>query len=329
MSLEIPGDHRLSTLPPAPGYVLVVDDDDTTRLLISRWLTKAGLECKEARNGEEAIAAVATDPSKIDAIVLDVMMPGIDGFEVVRRLKLDPQTLIIPILLLTAHANNESEVVRSTELGVMDHLSKPFSGPVLVAKIRMACERARAERFLRTRLEFAEARATIDALTGLYNRREFDNSIRKECALATRQKRPFSLVMFDLDHFKSVNDTYGHEEGDRVLIHVARTVKSGLREDDLAFRYGGEEFALVLRGGGADQGAVAAERLRTALKSQPIMLGTDERIITFSAGVSSAEESNAFSTDDLVTRADNALYRAKRAGRDRLEREEPPSSAGP
>ncbi len=316
------GDTRPSTLPPILGHVLVVDDDETTRMLVVRWLAKASLSTLEARNGEEAIAIAARDPSIIDAIVLDVMMPGIDGFEVIRRLKTDPQTAAIPILLLTAHANNEEEVVRSTELGVVDHLSKPFSGPVLVAKVRMASERARAERLLRVRLEFAEARATIDGLTGLYNRREFDKAIRTECTLAARHEHPFALVLFDLDHFKNVNDTYGHENGDRVLVSVAEKVRTGLREGDLAFRYGGEEFALLLRGGGAAEGVIAAARLQGALRAHPIRLGQSrDHVITFSAGVASCEKSNDFRSHDIVARADAALYRAKRAGRNRVERE--------
>jgi diguanylate cyclase (GGDEF)-like protein len=205
------------------------------------------MTCLEAAHGEEGIAVANAEVDRLDAIVLDVMMPGIDGYEVMRRIFKSPITKELPILLLTAHANTDDDVVQSMEIGALDHLSKPFSGPVLVAKVKAACTRRAKSRALVTELDLARENATIDALTGLANRRPFEQRLTEESAHARRHHRPFSLVMIDLDHFKLLNDSYGHETGDRALKHTARLIKAMLRTDDFAFRYGGEEFALLLR----------------------------------------------------------------------------------
>jgi diguanylate cyclase (GGDEF)-like protein len=322
MSSLPPKDHPSSLAPPRVGHVLVVDDDDATRMLVTRWLAKGGLSHLEARSGDEAIAIAAARGDDLDAIVLDVMMPGLDGFETCKRLKADPASAQVPVLLLTAHANDETQVVKGVEAGAVDHLSKPFSGPVLVAKVKAICARSQRERALRTKLEFAERNATVDALTGLFNRRLFDKRLREEVAHAKRHQHPFAVLMVDLDHFKSVNDTFGHGEGDRVLAHVASCMPKVLREDDMAFRYGGEEFALILRATTADSGVVVGERLREVLRAAPIDLGEGDtaivKTVTYSGGIASADATNGFDGESVVARADAALYTAKRTGRDRV-----------
>ena len=307
----------------APRTVLVVDDDEALRMLTTRWLKNAKLHCLEAKSGEEALAIALANALALDAIVLDVMMPGIDGFETLRRLKENEATSSLPVVLLTAHATGDTHLVQGAVGGAVDHLVKPFSGPVLVAKVRAIVERSRGERELRMRLRQAEETSTIDSLTGLGNRRQFESRLKEESAYAQRHKQPFSLVILDIDHFKSVNDTFGHAEGDRVLVHVADVIRSILRADDCAFRYGGEEFVMLLRACEPQNGIQAADRLRAAMQTRPIELGEGEvratRLITFSAGVAAPSSANQFSTEDLLSRADAALYRAKRSGRDRVE----------
>jgi two-component system cell cycle response regulator len=209
------------------------------------------------------------------------------------------------------------------EQGAMDHLTKPLSPILLTAKVKAICERSRTQRELKNKLRFALDNAAHDALTGLFNRRYFDRRLREEVAHAKRHKRPFAIVMVDLDHFKLVNDTYGHEDGDRVLRHIAEVAQAQLREDDVACRYGGEEFVLLLRGTTAMAARIVANRLRQNLAAKPIALGPKDemRHITFSAGVAAADERNAYKADEIVSRADAALYRAKRAGRNRVETE--------
>jgi two-component system cell cycle response regulator len=301
------------------GFVLVVDDDDATRKLVVTWLQKADLPTSEAATGEQALELLVENPMAFDAVLLDVMMPGIDGYEVARRLKANAATAQIPILMLTAHANTDADVIRGVENGVIDHLSKPFSGPVLVAKLRAVCERTRGDKKLRAKLAFAEQHATIDPLTKLFNRRAFERRLKEEAAYAKRHACPLSCAVVDLDHFKAVNDTYGHDAGDRVLEHLADTMRAVLRQEDVACRIGGEEFVVLLRETEIGEAVTVMQRLQAFLKSRPIELGGQDRSVTFSCGVAAADASNAYSVEGVVQRADEALYAAKRAGRDRVE----------
>ena len=306
--------------------VLVVDDDPNMRALVRNWLEKSDVETLEATDGVSGLAivqAALASGTVIDCIILDVMMPGLDGFDVLERLAASPTTASIPVLLLTARAGTDDDILRAMRFGALDYVEKPFSGRVLVAKVLSAAARARHERELRNALAFAEAHAAIDPLTRLFNRQHLDLRLREEAAAAKRHQRPFAVVIVDLDFFKAVNDTFGHLEGDRVLVHVAEVMKSTLREEDCAFRYGGEEFVLVLRNCSASAGMVVAWRLRQALRDRRIRLGTElPRVITFSAGIAAADSANYFDSDMILRRADAALYRAKRAGRDRAEFEE-------
>ncbi len=304
----------------APGFVLVVDDDEDTRHLITRWLAHANIAFMEASSGEEAMDLADRYAESIEAVVSDVMMDGMDGFELVRRLRAASDTAHIPVVMMTGTATHESDVVRGVETGAVDYLAKPVSPHVVVAKLKALSERHRVERQLRRDLVSAQANATIDALTGLYNRWHLVTRLREETATATRHDKPYAVVMLDLDHFKSVNDTHGHAEGDRVLMHVADGVRSVLRGDDVAFRYGGEEFLLLLRACDADQAARVAARLRDWLDARPLTMGNGETLrVTFSGGIAVASAARGFISDELIERADSALYRAKRAGRNRVD----------
>ena len=302
------------------GVVLVVDDDPDARWLLTRSLARGDLQAVEARSGEEAVERVLARPGEVDAIVLDVMLPGMSGFDVVRALKRIPAAATIPILLVTARATAEDDIVRGVEYGAVDYITKPFSHVVLTAKVRAACERSRNERKLRYELRFAELHAMIDPLTGLFNRRHFETRLKEASSYSKRHEEPFAVVMLDLDHFKRINDTYGHTTGDQVLTQFASAVRSVLRGEDVAFRYGGEEFVLLLRACDATRAAEVTTRLRRTLQERPYRFpdGTS-RPITFSAGVTAALDREGYSGDELVERADAALYRAKRGGRDRIE----------
>ena len=179
------------------------------------------------------------------------------------------------------------------------------------------------QRELKNKLRFALEYSAHDALTGLYNRRYFERRLREESAHAKRHKRPFSLIMVDLDHFKLVNDTYGHEDGDRVLCHVAELLGGSMRGDDMACAVGGEEFVILLRVTPGPAARVVANRLRAAVSSKAIALGPKDELrhITLSGGVAAADERNHYNVENIVDRADKALYRAKRGGRNRVEME--------
>ena len=316
-------DSLISIAPVAPGEILVVDDDESTRKAVIHHMMTLGMLVAQAESGARALELAAEKVETLDCILLDLAMPGSDAWEVLRKLRADPETASIPVLFLTDGTPTEADMRKMIELGAMDHLTKPLSGTLLCAKVRATCDRARTQRELKNKLKFALDHAAHDGLTGLFNRRYFERRLREECAHARRHKRPFSIVMVDLDHFKLVNDTYGHEDGDRVLRHLAELIQAQLREDDVPCRYGGEEFVLLLRGTTGMAARIVANRLRANLAAKPIPLGAknEERHITFSAGVAAADDRNAYNADEIVSRADKALYRAKRAGRNRVETE--------
>jgi diguanylate cyclase (GGDEF)-like protein len=307
---------------PKPDVVLVVDDDPAVRTLAARWLTQGGQQVVELDGGEAALAWLSASPGRVAAMVLDVMMPGLDGYQVLMAMREHDDMRDIPVVLLTAHATTDDDILQGIELGAFDHLEKPFRGPILSARVRALVDKRREDFESRLRLKAAESHALKDALTGLGNRRHFDASLAREVSYSTRHKQPLSLAIVDLDFFKSINDLFGHPEGDRVLAHVASQLAAGLRGSDEAFRLGGEEFCLLLRGTDAEAAARVVARLREQVKAEPMLLGEqDERTITFSGGIASAESGNAFNAENLLDRADRALYRAKQSGRDRVELE--------
>jgi diguanylate cyclase (GGDEF)-like protein len=316
-------DSLISIAPVAPGEILVVDDDEATRRAVIQHMMALAMRVAQAETGAHALEVAVEKSMTLDCILLDLALPGSDSWDVLRKLRSEAETAAIPVVLLTDGPPTEADMLKMIEQGAMDHLTKPLSGTLLCAKVRAICERSRTQRELKNKLQFALENAAHDGLTGLFNRRYFDRRLREETAHAKRHKRPFSLVLLDLDHFKLVNDTYGHEDGDRVLRHIAEVAQAQLREDDVACRYGGEEFMLLLRGTTGMAARVVANRLRANLAGRPISLGPSDELrhITFSAGVASADERNAYNTEDIVSRADAALYRAKRAGRNRVETE--------
>jgi two-component system cell cycle response regulator len=311
----------ISIVPIAPGEVLVVENEENIRRDMLRHLSNLAIVGAQAESGERALTVAAEKCTTLDCILIDLSLPGMDGWEVIRRLRADPETATIPVMVVCDKNPNEEDMLKILDSGAIDHVTKPISGMLLCAKVRAVCDRSRAQRELKNKLQFALENAAHDPLTGLFNRRYFERRLREESAHARRHKRPFAIILLDLDHFKLVNDTYGHEDGDRVLKHVAEVVTASLREDDLACRFGGEELVLLLRATGLQAARIVANRLRASLTAKPIALGEkhESRHITFSAGVAAADERNGFDADDIVGRADAALYRAKRLGRNRVE----------
>ncbi|MEO6577067.1 MAG: response regulator, partial [Polyangiaceae bacterium] len=259
------------------GLVLVVDDYDDARFLVMCALHRSKLKCIEASTGEEALERVIADPEAIDAIVLDVMMPGIDGFEVAKRLREVPETACIPIIMVTASATEDGDVVRGVENGVVDYITKPCSPNVLVAKVRSACERTRETRRLKRELAFAEGNATVDPATGLFNRRHFELRLDEAGAYAKRHGEGVLLVLLSIDQVDDLDDT---AERARAASHLAEAIRSTLRGEDVAFRFDFEKLALLLRKCDAERGIAFAERLRTVL--QPFQLADGRyRCLTF------------------------------------------------
>lgn len=294
----------------AQKRVLVVDDSfDIHRLLTAR-LKSEGVEVLSAYDGDSALRAISS--TRPDLVLLDVDLGATSGFDICRHLKSQESTLDIPIIFLTA-ATDINAKVRGFELGAVDYVTKPFEPTELRARVRAALR-------TKTLLDLLASRAMVDGLTTLWNRRYFDERLAAELAASGRHGRPVGLVMLDLDHFKRLNDTRGHPFGDRVLQAVGATLSGAVRPSDVACRYGGEEFAIVLPETALSEAAVVAERVRARLNDLRFHERNEILQITASFGVaSSAGDGGVSSGPLLVDRADRALYLAKQRGRDRVE----------
>ena len=304
--------------------ILVVDDHEDNIEVLRVRLESWGYRVASADNGYDALAYVEKTPP--DLILLDVMMPEIDGIEVARRIKGNKALPFIPIIMQTALDSTESKV-EGLEAGADDYITKPIDFAELKARLRSMLRIKRLQEALEERekelLEVNERlryMSQTDGLTGLDNRRHLNERIEEMFQQAERLSEPFSLVMCDLDKFKSVNDTYGHQAGDEVLKQLARILKEEAREIDRVGRYGGEEFMLLLRGTVLDAAVTFAERVRKRIEGHTFTFdgGTLQRTASF--GVSGLPHPKITQSDALVRTADDALYVAKETGRNRVIR---------
>jgi diguanylate cyclase (GGDEF)-like protein len=242
-------------------HVLVVDDDPDKRMILTIALEMAGYEVRSANDGEAGLAAV--ESYQPDLIVTDVMMPKMDGYELARRVRANPLTRFIPIIIQTAARNDAQDARRGAEVGALGYITDPLDIDLLLARVRTLLD-------FKGYLDTCEEAAFTDHLTGLANRRRFERQLEREVGRTLRYGRPFCLLLLDIDHFKQVNDTYGHEAGDEAIRQLAKTLQAGTRGIDLAARIGGEEFAVLLTETNFEGGAEVAERLRYAIKQEEI-----------------------------------------------------------
>lgn len=300
-----------------PTRILIVDDhEDNVEILRAR-LEASGFETVAANNGLEAIEKVrSTVP---DVMLLDVMMPGIDGHEVARRIRADPALPFMPIIMQTALESTEA-VVEGLDAGADDYITKPINFMELEARVRSMLRIKELHDALATANIQLNRMAITDALTGLYNRRHLEERLREMFDHSQRLHVPLTCAMFDLDHFKSVNDTHGHQAGDEVLKQFATILKSCAREIDRVGRYGGEEFMVLLPGTVLDAAVTFAERARQEVEAHTFTFegGTLRR--TISCGVAGFPHPQVRHREDLVKAADDALYVAKERGRNRVVR---------
>lgn len=293
----------------APKRVLVVDDSaDIHRLLTAR-LKSEGVEILSAFDGDAALRAVAS--ARPDLVLLDVDLGSTSGFDLCRHLKSQEATLDIPVIFLTA-SNDLTAKVRGFELGAVDYVTKPFEPTELRARVRAALR-------TKTLLDLLASRAMVDGLTTLWNRRYFDERLAAEIGAAARHGRAVAMVLLDLDHFKRLNDLRGHPFGDRVLQAVGATIAQGVRPTDVACRYGGEEFGVILPETGMAEAASVAERIRARIGDLRFQDRSEIVTVSASFGVASSAGTANATAPLLVDRADRALYLAKQRGRDRVE----------
>lgn len=300
--------------------ILMVDDNPRNLQVLGAILKREGYELIVAVDGRQAVnAALRTRP---DLILMDVMMPAMDGFEACRRIKADPDRRDIPLIFISAR-NEMDDLLQGFEAGAVDYVTKPFNQSELLARVRthielrrsrMALEAAYAE--LAATHRQLELAARTDPLTGLYNRREMMERITAEVGRFHRNGAVFSLAIADIDGFKPFNDRHGHACGDRVLCAVSDRMRERVRRQDVVGRWGGEEFLVLLPDTDLDGALAAAENLRQAVRSTGCRWAGEELSVTVTIGVS--EFRADMDADACLRVADNRLYAGKAAGKNRV-----------
>ncbi|EAT11976.1 diguanylate cyclase [Bermanella marisrubri] len=289
-------------------HILIVDDVASNLVLLGSHLEDQDYSVIEATNGPQALDLLQSHDD-IDLVLLDVEMPKMSGLEVLRKIKQDEQIKDLPVILVTANGDDQN-VVDGLDLGAVDYVIKPYSLSVLLARVRSALRE-------KERLDLMEKWATTDPLTGLYNRRFFFEQAQRELERVQRNETDASFIILDIDHFKKVNDEYGHLVGDDVLEGLAKLFKETFRKVDLCCRFGGEEFVICLPDTDTEGALLVAERTRKKVEELSFNTEKGPLHVTISLGVSSANENTTL--EDMLKRADDALYQAKQNGRNRTE----------
>ncbi len=341
---SVPCDRAILRLHPDDGTgvprerpkILVVDDTPANLVVLKRLLARVDAEVVAASSGNEALALTLDHDFAL--FLLDVQMPEMDGYELAELLTGEEKTKSIPIIFLTAAYKDERHRLRAYGTGAVDYIEKPINDQVLLAKVGIFLELHNNKQALqwvlaelaqknvdlsveiarRQQLEDDLRRlATTDALTNVPNRRHFMEVAETESRRFHRYGHPLSLILFDIDHFKQVNDTHGHAAGDQVLSRLSDTCGTALRDQDVIGRLGGEEFAVLLPETASDAAAAVAERLREAVERVSPGWSGGELAVTISIGVAAWGPDDE-SVESVLHRADEALYEAKRQGRNRV-----------
>jgi len=287
--------------------ILIVEDEVINIHSLSRILRGTARLCF-AKTGKQALELA--EKLAVEMVLLDIMLPDINGFEVCKALKNNPATAKCTVVFVTALDSDEEEA-HGLRMGAMDYIKKPFN-PTIV--------RERVQNLLNLTLAYRELEelSTTDFLTGAFNRRYFMEIATTELKRHQRHGKNTSVLILDIDHFKEVNDTYGHSVGDQALRHLVRICRDNLREEDIFARYGGEEFCALLPETDASTAKEAAERLRYNIENTPMEFDEQLLHLSVSIGLSGIDARQETDIEPWLERADQALYRAKEQGRNRV-----------
>ena len=288
--------------------VLVVDDSQLIHRLIAARLKSLGVQLLDARNGQEGLRVAKRE--KPDLILLDITMPGLSGFEVCQKLKQDSATHDIPVIFLSGLDESVNKV-KGFDLGAVDYVTKPFDPAELRARVSAALK-------TKALMDPLTTQAQIDGLTGLHNRRYFDQRLESELDAARRYGRTVGLLLIDVDRFKTINDSFGHPKGDQIVCKVARKIQEVCRQSDVPCRYGGDEFAVILLESSLEHTRQCGNRLVEEVRSCPELTAVIDRPVTLSVGAAASTPQRPYTASQLIARADEALYASKAAGRDQF-----------
>lgn len=289
--------------------VLVIEDHPDQRDLLAIVLQREGYRVVTAANGIEALEKLGQETVHI--ALSDIMMPKMDGFELINKIRSNAALKNIYLILITARIQ-EGDRVRGLDLGADDYITKPFSFSELLARVRVGSRVVQYQQHL-------EYQTHIDSLTGLFNRRAFEKKIAEEFERATRYQHPISILILDIDNFKTINDTYGHHGGDTALVKISETLRAKTRRSDFPSRYGGEEFVLILPETDQESALQVANKIQEEIRS--CVFGSNDKhfSLTVSIGISSTSNREYSDWNQMLNAADQALYVAKNNGKDRAE----------
>ena len=298
--------------------VLIIDDSESVRERIIKTLESFELFSRyyEAVDGLDGFKKLLSSP--VDIILCDLEMPRIDGFKFLGMLKSRPDLQDVPVIILTGK-NDHDLKIKGLEQGASDFVTKPFDPKELIARVKVHLKIKKLQDDLKRTNELLQELSYTDHLTGLFNRRYMMDALEKEIQRSIRRGGNLSLIIIDIDHFKQVNDTYGHLQGDVVLQKIALQLQKELRSYDYAARYGGEEFVAILPDSNLKEAVFVADRIRLAVLGNRFNGELATLKLTVSLGVAFFSPDHSLSVDGFIKQADDALYRAKANGRNRVE----------
>lgn len=292
--------------------ILIVDDDSAIRDSMNEFVQMAGYKSKTAGTAEDAMKLL--ESGDVDVVITDIMLPGIDGLELTDRIK---KRYDIDVIVMTGYSGDYS-YEEAVSKGASDFVFKPVRFEELLLRLRRVLKERQLTQERIHMLEKLKRLSITDGLTKLYNSRYFYNQLKIEIDRTARYERPLSLLLLDIDKFKEYNDSHGHLEGDKVLVRLGQVIKSCLRKMDSAYRYGGEEFTIILPETEGDEAATVAERIRCAVEVERFYPQQDNQPVSISVSIGVTEFTGQEEIAVFVQRADKAMYQSKQSGRNRV-----------
>ncbi len=314
VSIKLPVSRTTQEHP--PRRVMIAEDDPMFRRILQSWLREWGYQATVVEDGAQAWQSLQQEPSP-ELLILDWVMPEVNGLELCRRVRERGGSPYQYIILVTGK-DAKQDIVTGFDAGADDYITKPIDRDELQARLCVGNRILSLQRSLIAAREEVAYQATHDLLTGIWNRRAVLDCMDRECQRASRAHDSLAVLMLDVDHFKKINDTYGHLAGDEVLLGIANRLVQSVRSFDIVGRYGGEEFLVVLPGCDDTQIYASADRVRAAIASEPMTFGSVKIAVTASIGATVVPAHLDASQTEILLAADKALYEAKNNGRDRV-----------